>query len=135
MTSRKIYNTQKTTDALKAAGTVRDGATTTISAASSFTVTLDGYTDCSHVVIHITNSGSLTSLTGSFALTCGLNAATITVPAAVIVAGSLPNPSAASSYDNLIIIKSGFFSKLKLSYTASSGSGSLSVRVVGSNIE
>lgn len=133
MTARKVYNTRKNTDALRA--TNGEGSTTTISAATSFVVTLDSFTDCSHVVIHITNSGALTSLTGTMALTAGLNGSTITVPAGVIVAGSLPNPSSATAYDNLIIIKAGFYTKLKLSYTAGSGSGSLIVRAVGTNIE
>lgn len=133
MTARKVYNTRKNTDALRA--TNGESSTTTISAATSFVVTLDSFTDCSHVVIHITNSGALTSLSGTFALTAGLNGATFTVPSGVIVAGSLPNPATASAYDNLIIIKAGFFTKLSLAYTASSGSGDLIVRVVGTNID
>lgn len=133
MTARKIYNTRKNTNALRATNAENDS--TVIAAASSFTITLDQYTDCSYVVIHVTNSGSLTSLTGTFALTAGLNGSTITVPSGVIVAGSLPNPSAAASYDNLIIIKAGFYTKLSLAYTATSGSGNLIVRVVGTNID
>ena len=135
MTARKISNVQKTTDALRSAGTGVDSQTTTISAASTFAVTLDAYTDYSHIVIHVKNSGALTTLTGTMALTAGLIDSTITVPAGVIVAGSLPNPSSAAAYDNLIIIKCGFYTKLKLSYTAGSGSGLLQVRVAGTNLE
>jgi pectate lyase len=135
MTARKIANTQVATDAAKTASTGVDSDTVTVSAASSFAITLDKYTDYTHLVIHITNQGGLTALTGTMALTCGTNGSTITVPAGVIVAGSLPNPSASASYDNLIIIKAGFFTKLKLSYTATSGSGSLNIRVTASNVE
>jgi len=73
MTARKIYNTRKNTNALRATNAENDS--TVIAAASSFTITLDQYTDCSHVIIHVTNSGALTSLTGTFALTAGLNVA------------------------------------------------------------
>lgn len=136
MTARKVVDTQVATDAAKTASTGSDSQTVTVNAASSFALTLDKYTDYNHLVIHITNSGALTSLTGSFAITCGTNGSTVTLPGSpVTVAGSLPAPSAAASYDNLIIIKSGFFTKLKLSYTATSGSGSLSIRVTGSNID
>lgn len=136
MSARKIVNTQVTTDALKAAGTGVDSDTVTINAASSFVVTLDKYTDYSHVVIHITNSGALTALTGTFALTCGTIGSTVTLPASPItVAGSLANPAGVASYDSIIVIKGGFFTKLKLTYTATSGSGLLSVRVTTSNLE
>jgi hypothetical protein len=136
MTARKIANTQVTTDALAAAGTGKDSDTVIINAASSFNVTLDKYTDYSHLVIHITNSGALTALTGTFALTCGTIGSTIALPASpVTVAGSLANPAAATSYDSLIIIKAGFFTKLKLAYTAGSGSGSLAVKITTSNID
>lgn len=136
MTARKVVDTQVATDASKTASAGFDSQTVTVNAASSFALTLDKYTDYNHLVIHITNSGALTDLTGTFAITCGTNGSTVTLPGSPItVAGSLPAPSAAASYDNLIIIKSGFFTKLKLSYTASSGSGSLSIRITGSNID
>lgn len=134
MSSRKIVDTQVTTDALKAAGTGVDSQTVTINAATSFVVSLDKYTDYNTVVVHITNSGALTSLTGTFALTCGTIGSTITVPAGAIVAGSLANPAASASYDSLVILKAGFYTKLKITYTATSGSGLLSVRVTASNV-
>ena len=127
MTARKILDTLVTAD---------NGTSTTISAASSFNVTLDKYTDYSHVVIHITNSGALTALVGTFALTCGTIGSTIALPASPItVAGSLANPATVTSYDSLIVIKAGMFTKLKLAYTATSGSGNLNIRVTASNID
>ena len=136
MSARKITNTQVTTDALRAAGTGTDSDTTTISAATSFVVNLDKYTDYSHIVIHIKNSGALTSLVGTFAITVGTIDSTIALPASPItVAGSLANPATVAAYDSMIVIKSGFFTKMKLSYTAGSGSGLLSVRVTTSNLE
>jgi hypothetical protein len=135
MTARKVHDIQLNTDAIKTAGTGADSQTVTVSAASSFALTLDKYTDETYVMVHITNSGSLTALTGTFAITCGTIGSTITLPAGCIIAGSLPNPSAASSYDNIIIIKAGFFTKLKVSYTATSGSGSLSCRVTTCHLD
>lgn len=136
MSARKIIDTQVTTDALRTAGTGIDSQTTTINAASSFALTLDKYTDYSHVVIHITNSGALTDLVGTFAITVGTIGSTITLPASPItVSGSLANPATVTSYDSMIVIKAGFFTKMKLSYTATSGTGLLSVRVTASNID
>lgn len=111
-----------------------DSNSVLFAAASSFTIDLSKYTNATHITIHVKNSGSLTSLTGTMALTAGLQSASITVPAGVIVAGSLPNPSSAASYDNLIIIKAGFYTKLQLAYTATSGSGSLIVEIATSYI-
>lgn len=139
MSARKIVDVLVTTDALRAAGTGVDSnassaTSTTINAASSFTVSLDKYTDYSYVTIHITNSGALTSLTGTMNVSCGTNDATVTIPASSIVSGILNDLSAASAYDNFVVIKSGLFTKLKLIYTYTSGSGLLKVRITASNM-
>lgn len=112
-----------------------DSNSVLFNAASNFTIDLSKYTNATHITIHVKNSGALTALVGTMALTCGLQSATVTLPASpVTVAGSLPNPATVTSYDQLIVIKGGFFTKLQLAYTATSGSGSLIVEIATSYI-